>query len=199
MTPDPGADRTDELREILERCEWFRGVLQHVATMDPPEWWVNAGVIRDIVWDTVYGDGFKPEKVRDVDVGFFDTQDLTRDCDAAVERALRAENAAIPWDAKNQAAVHLWYPARFGVDVPPFASAPDSIATFPEYAVCVGARLERGALRIEAPYGLTDLLDGIWRRNPARVGTAFFLQRLASKQPWMRWPSVRIVADEPRA
>ena len=48
-----------------------------------------------------------------------------------MEAALRARAPELPWDAKNQAAVHLWYPARFGFEVPPFAASADAIATFP--------------------------------------------------------------------
>jgi hypothetical protein len=34
---------------------------------------------------------------------------------------LHARAPDLPWEAKNQAAVHLWYPRRFGVEVAPFA------------------------------------------------------------------------------
>jgi uncharacterized protein len=68
------------------------------------------------------------------------------------------------------------------------------VATWPEYAVCVAARLAlSGAIEICAPHGLDDLLDGVWRRNPARVTVGESERRLARKQPASRWPGVRLI------
>ncbi|MFI7210988.1 nucleotidyltransferase family protein [Micromonospora maritima] len=44
-----------------------------------------------------------------------------------------------------------------------------------------------------APHGLDDLLDGVWRRNPARVSAEISRQRLSRHRPTERWPSVRVV------
>jgi hypothetical protein len=184
-----------ELVELLSTSSWFCRVLEIVAEVDPPEWWVGAGVIRDIVWDTRFGDGFDPGAVKDVDVLFFDPSDLCRERDDQVERALIACEPDIPWEAKNQAAVHLWYPARFGISVAPFSSAAEAVATFPETATAVAARLDRtGTMEVLAPHGLDDLLDGVWRRNPTRVTVAEYERRLANKKPTARWRAVRVVS-----
>jgi hypothetical protein len=50
------------------------------------------------------------EAARDVDLGFFDPDDLSPQRDAEVEAALRERAPDLPWEAKNQAAVHLWHP-----------------------------------------------------------------------------------------
>jgi hypothetical protein len=138
----------------------------------------------------------RPEDVSDVDVGFFDRHDLSPARDSAVEAALRGRDPSIAWEAKNQAAVHRWYPARFGVEVAAFESAWEAVATFPEYAVCVAVTLADGdaPMRVCAPHGLDDLLDGIWRRNPARAAADVCARRLAHKAPARRWPAVRVVA-----
>ncbi|MFI9643230.1 nucleotidyltransferase family protein [Micromonospora sp. NPDC051925] len=57
---------------------------------------------------------------------------------------------------------------------------------FDEYAR--GSRFE-----VCAPHGLDDLLDGVWRRNPARAGAEISRQRLARHRPAERWPGVRVV------
>ncbi len=59
--------RVDELIALLAPCAWLRAVLETVSAVDPPEWWVGAGVIRDIVWDEKFGRGFNPAAVKDVD------------------------------------------------------------------------------------------------------------------------------------
>src|SRR5688500_13255493 len=111
-------NREPELIAILRAEPWFMHVLDVVASINPPEWLVGAGVIRDVVWDTRFGTGFNPALVKDVDVVFFDSADLTAGRDKAVEASLARAEPGVHWDAKNQAAVHLWYPDRFGYEVP---------------------------------------------------------------------------------
>ncbi len=164
--------RVTELVDPLRGCAWFVSVLGVANRVDPPDWWISAGVIRDIIWYGRFGSRFDPAAVKDIDLGFFDPDNLSPSRDHDVEAALRALDSSLVWDAKNQAAVHLWYPRRFGIEVDPFSSASEAVATFPEYCTCVGVRWSpRAGWDVAAPYGLDDLLDGVWRRNPIRVTT----------------------------
>lgn len=169
------------------------GVLEAARDCDPPDWWIGAGVIRDLVWGDLHG-GFDHLKVRDVDLAFFDPTDLTPERDLEIESALRRRLPGVPWEAKNQAAVHTWYERRFGFTVEPLISMADAVATWPETATSVAVRLERnGELRITAPFGLDDLLNGICRRNPRRISVDEYSRRLDKKQIATRWPRVVIV------
>ena len=146
-----------------------------------PDWLIAAGAIRDAVWDDLHGRPLTTPP-RDLDLGFFDPGDLTPERDAEVEAALRERAPDLPWDAKNQAAVHLWYPQRFGIDVEPFRTTAEAVATFPETASCVGARLlPDDEILVVAPFGLDDLFACVCRHNPARVPRAFYEQRVAEK------------------
>lgn len=159
-----------------------------------PEWLISAGAVRDAIWDALH-DRPPTAVPRDVDLSFFDPNDLTPARDEAVEAALRRHTPELPWEAKNQAAVHLWYPARFGVAVPPFTSCAEAVATFPEVASCIGVRLlEDDDLLVVAPYGLGDLLNGICRHNPTRVSVRFYTERQATKRWSARWPRVRYLS-----
>jgi hypothetical protein len=158
--------------------------------------WVGAGAIRDVVWDARFGRGVDRPEVKDVDVAFFDAEDLRAAHDREVEAQLRERAAGIAWEAKNQAAAHRWYGQRFGLEVAPLGSLPEAVATWPEYAACVAVRLSLvGRLEICAPHGLDDLLNGVWRRNPTRVSVEEYRRQLARKQPAVRWPGVRVVGD----
>ena len=186
--------RSAELRSILGASDWLMAILDDVKAVDPPQWWVGAGVIRDVVWEGRFGKGNVRPRTEDVDVAFFDPDDLSPARDRELELRLSDRNGKIAWDAKNQAAVHHWYAHRFGFAVAQFGSVPEAVATWPEYAVCVAVHLSaRGRLEICAPNGLGDLLDGVWRRNPNRVTAEGYQRRLARKQPASRWPGVRIV------
>jgi uncharacterized protein len=184
-----GAER---VAAIVRDTPWLMEALRAVREVDPPDWAIGAGAVRTAVWDRLHGLD-EPTEVADVDVAFFDPGDLSRERDAAVEHALHELRADIPWDAKNQAAVHLWYPDRFGFEVPPLTSTEDGIATWPETATCVGVRLEADdSLTVLAPHGLDDLLGMVYRRNPVRVSVEEYERRLRKKGVRERWPRVRV-------
>ena len=167
--------------------------LRAARSVDAPDWLISAGAVRTAVWDFLHGFP-SPSRLADVDLGFFDAADLAPARHEAVERALRAAAPELPWEAKNQAAVHLWYPRRFGFDVEPFRRTADAVATFPETAVCVGLHLDaRDRLTVVAPYGLDDLLGLVLRHNPRRAPVAVYEERLASKRIAERWPRVTVI------
>ena len=149
-------------------------------------------MLRNLVWDRLHGD-FHPARVKDVDLAFYDPLDLSHAREVELERALAAHLPGVTWDAKNQAAVHLWYQRRFGVKVPRLASAADGVATWPETATAVAVRLcADDSLEVLAPYGLADLLGGVFRRNPRRVTVEEYRRRVAHKGVVQRWPKVVI-------
>jgi hypothetical protein len=182
------------LASVVRRVPVLMQALQVARDVDPPDWLVCAGAIRDVVWDAVHDrplDGVP----RDIDVGFYDASDLTPERDRGVEEALSALAPHLPWEAKNQAGVHLWYPRRFGMEVPPLGSCADGVATFPEIATCVGIRLlPDDDIMVVAPHGLQDLLGCVCRHNPTRVSASFYEQRVAEKGWRERWPKLRYVA-----
>lgn len=190
------------LAAIVGRAPLLVEALRAARDVDAPDWLVSAGAIRDAVWDALHDRplGAPP---RDVDLAFFDPEDLAPGRDERVEEALRARAPALPWEAKNQASVHLWYPRRFGFEVPALRSSADGVATFPEVATCVGVRLlADDDLLVVAPHGLDDLLGGVCRHNPTRVPADLYERRVAEKGWPERWPRLQYVpADEapPRA
>jgi hypothetical protein len=182
----------ERLRALLRASPVVMEALAAARAVGAPDWLLGAGAIRDTVWDALHERA--AAMPRDLDVGFFDPSDLSPARDAEVLAALRERAPALPWDAKNQAAVHLWYGERFGFDVAPFSSSAEAIATFPETASCVGVRLlGDGELLVVAPHGLDDLLGCVCRHNPTRVSAAFYERRVREKGWRERWPRMRYV------
>jgi hypothetical protein len=189
------ADRSAELVEIVLGCPWFAEVLAAVRAAGLPDAWTGAGVLRDLVWGSRYGSGFRPAEVRDVDVAFFDPDDLSRQRDRAATNLLLASRPGVPWEATNQAAVHTWYHETFRTDpVAPLTSAADGVATWPETATSVAVRLgPDDRLEVCAPHGPDDLLDGVWRRNPRRISVQLSRARLARHDAARHWPGVCVI------
>jgi len=167
--------------------------LRAACEVDAPDWLISAGAIRSAVWDHLHGHE-QPTPLADVDLGFFDPVDLSEEREAEVEGALRAALPGVPWDAKNQARVHLWYERRFGHPAPPLTSMADAVATFPEVASCVGVRLTAAdGLVVVAPHGLGDLLGLVHRHNPRLATVQEYERRLADKRVAEKWPRVTVV------
>jgi hypothetical protein len=190
-----GTHQEERLCRMVASSPWLMRVLATVRAVGLPDAWVGAGAIRDLVWGRLYGSGFEPGDLRDVDVVYFDPGDLSRERDERATRDLRTAWAQVPWQARNQAAVHTWYARRFGGGpVEPFDTIEQAVATWPETATAVAVRLdERDGVEVCAPFGLTDLLAGVWRRNPRRVSREVSEQRLDRHHPARRWPAVRVV------
>jgi hypothetical protein len=103
----------ERLAAVLRHSPVLMEALRVARDVDPPDWLIGAGAVRDAVWDAIHERSLTAAP-RDVDVAFFDPSDLTATRDLSVEAALRARAPHLPWEAKNQAAVHLWYPRSFG-------------------------------------------------------------------------------------
>jgi hypothetical protein len=120
MTALPG-----RLESEVRSTPWLLEALRAARDVDPPDWLVGGGVLRDLVWDRLHGRS-RPPPPRDLDLAFFDPTRPDPARDAEVEQALADRLPGVPWDAKNQAAVHTWYGRVFGVGpVAPLRSAAD--------------------------------------------------------------------------
>jgi hypothetical protein len=183
----------ERLTAVLRRARHIMEALRVARAVDAPDWLICAGTIRDAVWDDQH-DRPLTTMPRDVDVAFFDAARPTPDRDDEVEEQLRALAPQLPWHAKNQAAVHLWYPSRFGIEVAPLRSTAEGVATFPETASCVGVRLlTDDDMLVVAPHGLDDLFGCVCRHNPTRVPAGVYEQRVEEKGGRNRWPNMRYV------
>lgn len=183
----------NQLTQLILSNSRLMTILQAVRKCDPPDWYVGAGMIRNLVWDHLH-EYPQPTASQDVDVAFFDPEDLSKERDAEVEQQLRKLQPDTPWEATNQAAVHLWFEQVFGYPVQPLKSSEEAIDTWPETATCVGVRLDANdQLKIVAPCGLDDLFEMKLRRNPVRVRLEEFHKRLREKQILEKWPQVEVV------
>jgi hypothetical protein len=189
--PAPPSTRADDLQErlavLVRRSASLMRALRAVRVLDPPDWLIGAGAIRDRVWDSLHG-AVPPAASLDVDLAFYDASCLGGERERSVQSAVSSHAPDICWDVTNHAAVHLSYPAVFGVEVEPLACCSDGVAMWPETAMAVGIRLfSDETLRVVAPYGLEDLFGLVCRSAPG-------CPRPVRHEPLAeRWPRVRIL------
>ena len=183
----------ERLVALARATPWFMQALAQVRALRLGTWCVGAGAVRNMAWDALHGHA-TPSALADIDVAWFDADDLSPQRDDALQRRLQAMAPATPWEVTNQAGVHLWFEQHFGHPVAPLRSLEDAVASWPEPATAVGLRLDDDdRLHVIAPLGLDDLFGMVVRRNPARVSVATWRERVASKRYAQRWPKVRVI------
>ncbi|MDS1138911.1 nucleotidyltransferase family protein [Pusillimonas sp. SM2304] len=180
-----------QLCGLVESSAQLMAALRAVHSLGLSSWCIGAGAIRSLVWDTLHGFQ-EPSYVEDVDVAYFDA-DAPIDQDSKLQERLHKALPTLSWEVTNQAHVHRWFADTLGQVVSPLVSLEDGLATWPEYATCVGIYLDDDeALQVIAPYGLDDLFGLRVRHNPRRASVSTFMHRVKSKKFAERWPRLLI-------
>jgi len=188
----PHPDQAAALVRIVQATAWALPALAAARSLGLGRWCIGAGALRNLVWDHLHGHAL-PTPPADVDLAYFDPDDQGAEAEQAVQARITALLPGLPWEATNQARVHRWFEAHFGHAVAPLASLHEAVASWPEYATCVGVWLDAaGAVQVIAPHGLDDLFALRVRRNPHRVSLATYAQRVAQKRYVERWPRVTV-------
>lgn len=179
------------LAAIVASSDALMAALRAARALGLPDWCIGAGAVRSLAWDHLHALP-EPTPLNDIDVVYCDAQ-ADIDADAALERRLARALPGVRWEVSNQAHIHRWFARVLGEQVVPLRSMEEGVATWPEYATCVGVRLEAdGALTVIAPHGLDDLFALRVRHNPLRAGAAVYAQRLREKGWAQRWPRLSI-------
>lgn len=183
------------LQGVVEQSLLLKPLLARWHRIALPDAWLVAGAVAQTAWNALFG--LPPSHgIHDVDIVYFDPNDLSEAAEAAHSARIRAEFADMPvWiDVKNEARVHLWYEAKFGFPIAPYPSTAAAIATFPTTATAIGIRPGESNFDLCAPFGLADLSQGIVRPNKALITRDIYEKKVARWAPL--WPGLRIIPWE---
>jgi hypothetical protein len=129
-------------------------------------------------------------KHNDIDVVYFDRENLSEERDHSLENTLRLQTGNEKWSVKNQARMHVKN------ENPPYKSTYDAIAHWPETATAVGAMLDsNNDIKIISPYGLEDLFHMVVRRAPLFQNKEYYINRVKSKDWISQWPRLKIIEE----
>lgn len=183
----------ERLATLVRSSAELMAALSAARSLGLDNWCIGAGAVRTLVWDALHGHAI-PTPLADVDLVYFDA-DAPPQRDSELEARLRTAMPSLTWEVTNQVHVHTWFMREFGREVAPLLSLEDGVATWPEYATCVGVSLEDGdAIRVIAPHGLEDLFALRVRHNPARADIDTYRRRVTSKRFAQRWPLLAIAS-----
>ncbi|MGG2071971.1 nucleotidyltransferase family protein [Lysinibacillus irui] len=177
----------EELKNLIVADDWMLDILSTVETLQLPDWWVCAGVIRSKVWDVLHEKEDRTP-IADIDVIYFDKEKVAEKIEKHYEQELKQISPNEPWSVKNQARMHVLNGSK------PYKSAVDGIAHFPEIPTAIGVKLSNGLLEIAAPYGIRHLGAGIVEPTPFFLENNYeiYRQRMHLKQWHLRWPKLEI-------
>lgn len=184
-------DLTAQLWSLTNRHPAICRIFDRWDAIGLPEARLSGSIVAQARWNEAFG--FDPlHGIDDADIVYFDAADLSAEAEERAERRIAELFCDLPVrvDVKNQARVHLWYAAKFGHAIMPYASIAGAIATFPTTASAIGLRGgdSRDAI---APFGLSDLLLPRVRANAAQITEAYFEKKAAR---WRRfWPELTIL------
>ena len=180
------------LVDLVRQAQHLMSALVAVRQLGLASWCIGAGGVRSLVWDSLHGFA-QPSALDDVDVVYFDASQ-TEPQEAELQARLSQRMPGLRWEVTNQATVHHWFREHLGQAVPPLASLEAGIATWPEFATCVGVALAADdSIRVIAPHGLQDLFDLRVRHNPLRADAQTYRHRVAHKRFAQRWPLLQVL------
>ncbi|OBQ94756.1 nucleotidyltransferase family protein [Mesorhizobium sp. AA23] len=179
--------------EIVAADPLLAKTLARVRELALPDWLVVSGALYNSVWNHLTG---KPPGygIKDVDLFYFDGTDLSYEAEDAVIRraAHHFEGLTLPVEVRNQARVHLWYPAKFGQACPRYTSASESVGYFASKTHAVGLRFDADeALELVAPFGLDDIFS--FRITPNRALDNQRTHEAKGKRARENWPEISVV------
>jgi uncharacterized protein len=191
-----GADAETQraaLEAIIRSEPVLMDVLEAVRDLRVPDGWLVSGAIYNLVWNRLT-DRASFYGVNDIDIIYFDGDDLSWDAEDRVIRLIEAAllDVPVPVQPRNQARVHLWYEQKFGIAFAPLASACESLERYASKTHAVAARLDdAGALELVAPFGLDDLFA--FRVTPNTLADSRVTHTTKGERIRAMWPEVSVV------
>ncbi|MEY9840523.1 nucleotidyltransferase family protein [Streptacidiphilus sp. EB103A] len=188
-TADPHEQAVAFAATVL-RNPTVRGVLERLAPLDLPPWYLTAGSLFQTVWNVAAGAPDLNAGIRDHDLFFYEGQDLSYEAeDVVIKRIIGAcQGLGADVEPRNEARVHLWYAEKFGKTIEPYRDLPHAVSGFAATCCCVALNLSAGGdLEVYSTHGFTDLFTGVLRPNAATVAPRAVYEDKAER--WTRvWP-----------
>ncbi|MFA9558438.1 nucleotidyltransferase family protein [Evansella sp. AB-rgal1] len=150
----------EDIIRVIQSDEWMMHCLRAVRTLQLPDWWICAGFVRSKIWDILH-EFEERTPLGDVDVIYFDPEDVEESTEKSLENQLRKLDYTVPWSVKNQARMHLVN------NFPTYTSSVEGISKFPETVTALGVTLSTTKdVQLTAPWGVRDVVNMIVMPTP---------------------------------
>lgn len=180
----------EDLLAIIERSPLLNEIFSVLREFASEDLFIGAGSIAQTVWNYKFGKDLT-YGISDIDIVFYNGNDLTGNYEISVFNQVAGLMPSFPLriDMKNQARVHLWYPAKFGSAIKPVTSIEDAVSRWPTTSTSVAINIRTGS--VIAPFGLDDLFSCTVRPNKTQVSRDIYISKV---EKWMKlWPGLVII------
>lgn len=178
-----------DILDLIARDAWMMDVLKTARSLGLPDWMIGAGFIRNKVWDHLHGYVNAEVPTADIDLIYFDPENLSEEREKEYDAFLR-QKMNVTWSTKNQARMHEKHGRADA-----YKNTEEALSEWVETPTCVAVRLEEdNTLTLHAPHGITDLVNLTVRPSPAFVSDLdTFWYRIKSKEWEKKWPKLRVL------
>lgn len=160
--------------------------LDCVSKLNLPDCYLAAGFVRNLVWDYLH-DKTEPTPLNDIDVIYFDREELDPDQYKIYEAELSRLMPELNWQVRNQAIMHLSNGDQ------PYLNSVDAMGYWPEKETAVAVRqLANGSFECVSAFGFESLFDLKLSHNLKRDREVFD-SRVYSKDWLLIWPKLQLV------
>lgn len=177
-----------KLIQLLMEHDTLMDDLRLVRSLQLPQCYIAAGYIRNYVWDRISGYERSRSLHDDIDVVYYDPNDLSPSRDSELEQKLIQATGNPKWSVKNQARMHI----KNGFE--PYNSTSDALSHWPEMVTAIGVQLnDRDQLKLCCPHGLADLFDIRVQRSPYFPDHEYYVERITKKGWHRNWPNLTVI------
>ena len=172
-----------QLKELILADPLRMQALVALKQLKLSDCWIAAGFIRNLVWDYLHQ---QTTQLNDIDVIFFDAQNLHQERENEVLEQLKKRAPDLPWSVKNQAIMH----SQNGD--PPYRDCKDAMSYWPEKQTAVAVRLNRDdQIELIHCFALEHLFSKKITHNPKRARSTFDYR--VGKKAWLStWNGLRL-------
>lgn len=175
----------DDIVKLVQQDKQRFKALECVRQLNLPDCYIAAGFVRNMVWDHNHS---KLTPLNDVDVIYYDKNELSEALCFEYERRLQSMLPAFTWQVRNQARMH----ERNGDEQ--YSSSVDAMSYWPEKETAVALRVNgHDEIECTSAFGFDSLFENTITYNPKR-NKEVFEQRVLSKEWFLTWPKLVVVA-----
>jgi uncharacterized protein len=183
----------DTFLDLVQRNPVNEAILRALVALGLPDAWLVAGCLTQTVWNALSGRS-ATYGINDYDVFYFDPDTSWEAEDAVIKRVqAQLDGCDARIEIRNQARVHLWYPAKHGKPYAPLARAAEGIDRFLTVNTQVGIHPRETGFDVYAPNGLDDVANMIVRPNPSPNFSAANYTAKAARWKAL-WPEITVMA-----
>ncbi|WP_234682078.1 nucleotidyltransferase family protein [Bradyrhizobium monzae] len=170
-------------------------IIDELHRLALPDAWLVSGCLVQTVWNVLTGRAID-HGIADYDVFYFDPNTSWEAEDSVIRKVqARLGHLGVKIETRNQARVHLWYPAKHALPYPPLTRATDGIDRFLTQNTQIGVMRADDGHEVYAPHGFNDVAGLIVRPNPALNFSAANYAAKAARWKAL-WPEITVIAAE---